>query len=152
LLQGAFLFVFTSFNEALIIFVVVLQMFDQLTSGPQVVVGSSMGVWLLLKLAMMRKERVRGLVGIGSAPDFTERRLNSFTAQQKSELMRNGVVYVPSAHSDQPYPYSLQMLVDGKDHLLFHEVIVFFFFFFFLFLFLKLSLSLSLFSHASFCH
>jgi pimeloyl-ACP methyl ester carboxylesterase len=44
---------------------------DQLTSGPVVVVGSSMGGWLALHLALLRPERIQALVGIAAAPDFT---------------------------------------------------------------------------------
>jgi pimeloyl-ACP methyl ester carboxylesterase len=49
-----------------------LAMLDQLTEGPLVLVGSSMGGWLALHLALLRAERVRALVGIAAAPDFTE--------------------------------------------------------------------------------
>ena len=45
---------------------------DGLTQGPLVVVGSSMGGWIALHLALLRPERVRAVVGIAAAPDFTE--------------------------------------------------------------------------------
>jgi pimeloyl-ACP methyl ester carboxylesterase len=45
---------------------------DQLTSGPLIVIGSSMGGWIALHLALLRPERMRALVGIASAPDFTD--------------------------------------------------------------------------------
>jgi len=45
---------------------------DQLTEGPLVLIGSSMGGWIALHLAQCRPERVRALVGIASAPDFTD--------------------------------------------------------------------------------
>ena len=45
---------------------------DMLTQGPLVIVGSSMGGWIALHLALLRPERVRGLVGIAAAPDFTD--------------------------------------------------------------------------------
>ncbi len=44
---------------------------DQLTEGPVIVVGSSMGGWIALHLALLRPERMQGLVGIAAAPDFT---------------------------------------------------------------------------------
>jgi pimeloyl-ACP methyl ester carboxylesterase len=44
---------------------------DQLTDGPLIVVGSSMGGWIALHLALLRPERVQALVGIAAAPDFT---------------------------------------------------------------------------------
>jgi pimeloyl-ACP methyl ester carboxylesterase len=60
---------------------------DRLTEGPLIVVGSSMGGWIALHLALMRPERVRALVGIAAAPDFTEW---GFSAEQKAALRRDG--------------------------------------------------------------
>jgi len=45
---------------------------DQLTKGPLVVIGSSMGGWIALHLALLRPDRVAALVGIAAAPDFTD--------------------------------------------------------------------------------
>lgn len=64
-----------------------LLMLDQLTQGPVIVVGSSMGGWLALHLALQRPGRVAGVVGIAAAPDFTDW---GFTDQQKAELERSG--------------------------------------------------------------
>ena len=50
----------------------VLAAVDRLTRGPLVVIGSSMGGWLALHLAIQRSARVQAMVGIASAPDFTE--------------------------------------------------------------------------------
>jgi pimeloyl-ACP methyl ester carboxylesterase len=45
---------------------------DRLTEGPLIVIGSSMGGWIALHLALLRPERVQALVGIAAAPDFSE--------------------------------------------------------------------------------
>ncbi|MFL6764856.1 MAG: alpha/beta fold hydrolase [Sphingomicrobium sp.] len=45
---------------------------DELTEGPLVVIGSSMGAWVALHLALRRAERLQALVGISAAPDFTD--------------------------------------------------------------------------------
>ena len=44
----------------------------RLTEGPLIVIGSSMGGWIALRLALLRSERVAALVGIAAAPDFTD--------------------------------------------------------------------------------
>ena len=49
-----------------------LAVIDRLTTGPLVLVGSSMGGWIALHLALLRPQRVAALVGIAAAPDFTE--------------------------------------------------------------------------------
>ena len=60
---------------------------DRLTEGPLIVVGSSMGGWIGLHLALLRPERVRALVGIAAAPDFTDW---GFTAEQAAQLTDQG--------------------------------------------------------------
>ena len=49
-----------------------LSAIDRLTEGPLILIGSSMGGWIALHVARRRPERVRALVGIASAPDFTD--------------------------------------------------------------------------------
>lgn len=60
---------------------------DRLTEGPVILVGSSMGGWLALHLALLRPERVAALVGIAAAPDFTEW---GFTPEQAAQLGDEG--------------------------------------------------------------
>ena len=66
----------------------VLAAIDRLTDGPLVVVGSSMGGWIALHLALLRPERVRGLVGIASAADFTNWGFADGDAAERQGLSR----------------------------------------------------------------
>ena len=50
----------------------VLAIIDGVAEGPLILAGSSMGGWLAMLAALRRPDRVRGLLGIAAAPDFTE--------------------------------------------------------------------------------
>lgn len=76
----------------------VLAMLDTIP-GPAVLVGSSMGGWLALRVARDHPERVAGLVGIAPAPDFTDW---GFTDAQKRAFVEAGRVLEASPYSDQP--------------------------------------------------
>jgi len=77
-----------------------LAMIDEVLEGPVVLVGSSMGGWLMLLVALARPDRVVGLVGIAAAPDFTSW---GFTEEQKLTILREGRLEEPSPYGDQPY-------------------------------------------------
>lgn len=64
-----------------------LAVVDQLTSGPVILVGSSMGGWLALHIARLRPGRVQAVVGIAAAPDFTQW---GFTPAQAAQLNDGG--------------------------------------------------------------
>lgn len=92
-----------------------LDVIDQCTEGKLVVVGSSMGGWVMLHAALKRPERVQALVGLASAPDFTEKLMwQQFSDTQKAEMEQNGVVYLPSCYGEEPYPITRQLIEDGR--------------------------------------
>lgn len=92
---------------------------DGASEGPQILVGSSMGGWIMLLVALARPERVAGLVGIASAPDFTEELIwGEMDAEQRAELAARGVVYQPSDYDEQPYAITQALIDEGRDHLL----------------------------------
>lgn len=90
---------------------------DALTTGPLIVVGSSMGGWQALLLARAIPERIAGMVTIAAAPDFTEDGYwASFSDTQKHELDTQGFVELPSDYME-PYIISKRMIEDGRDQL-----------------------------------
>ncbi len=94
---------------------------DQVTQGPQVVVGSSMGGWIMLLLARDRPERMAGLVGIAPAPDFVLRMWDGFSDQIKATLQREGVYRAPSEYSEEPYAITMNLIEEGKKHLVLQQ-------------------------------
>ncbi|MEE2773925.1 MAG: alpha/beta hydrolase [Pseudomonadota bacterium] len=94
------------------------EVFDKLTSGEQILVGSSMGGWISLLLAKKRSERLAGFTGIAAAPDFTENSMwASFSEQQREELTNKGRVFIPSDYSAEPLHVSKKLIDDGRRHL-----------------------------------
>ena len=91
---------------------------DRLTEGPLVLVGSSMGGWIALLVALARPDRVAGLVGIAAAPDFTERLMwDAMLPAERATLLRDGVVFAPSGYGD-PVPITRALIEDGRRRLL----------------------------------
>jgi pimeloyl-ACP methyl ester carboxylesterase len=119
-----------------------LSVFDAFCSGPQIVVGSSMGGWIGLLLAKALAKRAHdpekwkpvfgqdhaqektaratlaGLVLIAPAPDFTEDLMwNEMTPEIRDEIMRTGQWERPSAYGEAPYPITRALIEDGRNNL-----------------------------------
>ena len=89
-----------------------------LTTGPQILVGSSMGGWIALLLARAVPERIAGLVGIAAAPDFTEDGMwAGFDENQRKQLLDAGQIALKSDYSDIPTIVTRRMIEDGRSHL-----------------------------------
>ncbi len=88
---------------------------DALTEGPQIIVGSSMGGWVMLLAALARAERTQALVGIAGAPDFTEELVwPRLDARQQQECRRTGSITLPSKYDPGGYAYALGLFEDGR--------------------------------------
>jgi pimeloyl-ACP methyl ester carboxylesterase len=96
---------------------------DALTEGPLVIVGSSMGGWQALLLAKARAERIKGMVTIAAAPDFTEDGYwANFTDAQKETLETVGQVELPSDYME-PYIITKRMIEDGREQLVLRDAL-----------------------------
>ncbi|MDD9991707.1 MAG: alpha/beta hydrolase [Rhodospirillales bacterium] len=96
-----------------------LAVLDSVACGPQVLVGSSMGGWIVLLLALARPERVAGLVGVAAAPDFTEDLIwTTLDAESRRTLVETGEFVMPCDYGDDPYPITMGLIEEGRDHLL----------------------------------
>jgi pimeloyl-ACP methyl ester carboxylesterase len=95
-----------------------LAILDRIAQGPLLLVGSSMGGWLALLAARARTARIRGLLLVAPAPDFTERLLwQRFDPGQRERLLREGVITEPSPYGD-PLPFTRKLIEEGRRHLL----------------------------------
>lgn len=94
-----------------------IEVLDKLTEGPQILLGSSMGGWIMFLVAKNRKERIHALMGIAPAPDFVEPLiLDRLNSQQKLDLETKGFCYTISENGEQGHPITRKMLDDGMQN------------------------------------
>lgn len=93
------------------------------TIGPQILVGSSMGGWIALRLAhelanRAESDRLAGLLLIAPAPDFTAELMEpAFTEAQRNEMAEQGYIEEPSEYSDEPNIITRDLIEDGRNNL-----------------------------------
>lgn len=91
--------------------------FDQLAEEKYILVGSSMGGWLMFLLAQQRQANVAAMLGIASAPDFTTQLiLPSFNVKQRLQMVLTGHTSIPNCYGGDPYPISHKFLDEAKKH------------------------------------
>ncbi|RCW84451.1 alpha/beta hydrolase [Phyllobacterium bourgognense] len=97
-----------------------LAVFRAFSSGPQILVGSSMGGWIALRMIEELQRtgeggRVAGVVLIAPAPDFTSELVEpQLTNDQRRQIAERGYMEEPSDYSSVPYIYTKALLEDGK--------------------------------------
>jgi pimeloyl-ACP methyl ester carboxylesterase len=86
--------------------------------APLLLVGSSMGGWIALLLALRLGARVAGMVLIAPAPDFTQALVEErLTAAQRAVLEAQGFLLPPSEYGP-PVPITKKLIEEGRNHLL----------------------------------
>jgi pimeloyl-ACP methyl ester carboxylesterase len=97
-----------------------LHLFDTLTQGPVILVGSSMGGWIALLMAKHRPERIAALVGIAAAPDFTDW---GYSDSEKRVLRDTGRLERPNAYAPEPEVTTFRFWESGEALRLLHQPI-----------------------------
>jgi pimeloyl-ACP methyl ester carboxylesterase len=98
-----------------------LAVFRRFTKGKQILVGSSMGAWIALRMVQeLRKagdSTIVGLVLLAPAPDFTAELVEPvLTTAQKRDLKKKGFFEEPSDYSAEPYIYTRALIEDGRNN------------------------------------
>jgi len=78
-----------------------------------IIIGSSMGSWIGLNLIKFYKKKIKGFIGIGSAPEFLEKLMwNKFNKEIKKTINTKKIYHMK--HGDYTYPLTKQLFLDGK--------------------------------------
>ena len=92
---------------------------DQLTNGPQILVGSSMGGWISLILGKQGHKRIISFIGIAAAPDFTENSMwTNLDTKARDDLKTYGKIQLESEYSSEPYVITEKLISDGRSNLI----------------------------------
>ena len=91
----------------------VLALVASYVSGPVLLVGSSMGGWLMLLVAEHLKHQLAGLIGIAPAPDFTRW---GYSEAQRAQLAAGETIYEPNPYGPEPTPTHARFFADAECH------------------------------------
>ena len=100
-----------------------LAVFRSYTKGPQILVGSSMGGWIALRMVQEltksdELDRVKALLLLAPAPDFTKELYEpKLTEEQKSDLQSQGYFEVPTPYGPDPNVFTKKLFEDGAQNL-----------------------------------
>ena len=97
-----------------------LAMIDHAVEGPVVLVGSSMGGWIMLLTALARPDRIAACVGIAAAPDFTDW---GFSQEEKLYILQHGKLERPNPYGPQPTVYTRRFWQSGEASRLMHKAV-----------------------------
>lgn len=85
---------------------------------PALIVGSSMGGWIGLLMALELESQIAGLIGIAAAPDFTARIWqDDLSEEQRADVYKTGRFEAPNDYSDEPYIFTKALFEDGEKNL-----------------------------------
>ena len=87
-----------------------------------ILIGSSMGAWIGLNLFKNFNKQIKGFIGIGSAPEFTQRiTWKKFNKKMKNDIVNKGIIKLKSGQYE--YPITYQLIKDGKKNKILHKKI-----------------------------
>jgi len=91
----------------------VLSLIAELELEEVILIGSSMGGWLMLLVALVIPGKVRSLIGIAPAPDFTEW---GFSASDKAKLAAGETLFEDNPYGPEPTPTHARFWADGQEN------------------------------------
>lgn len=99
-------------------------MMNHFFDRPVIIIGSSMGGWIGLRMMQMMPENIYGFIGIAAAPDFTRKIYSALDDGHLKQLAENGFVEEESGY-EEPYIFTRNLFDDGEFHCLLNQKIPF---------------------------
>ncbi|WP_336293728.1 alpha/beta hydrolase [Bartonella sp. CB169] len=97
-----------------------LAIFETYCKGPQILIGSSMGGWIALKLAMILAQKntmLAGMVLVAPAPDFTQTLVEPALGSEEWKILNEeGYIERPAVGDKKPIPFTKMLIEDGRDN------------------------------------
>jgi len=101
-----------------------LAVIDQLTTGAVILIGSSLGGWLMTLVARERSARIAGIIGIAAAPDFTDDLIwNQLTPARQEEMKSTGRIALPNPYAPEEVIYTYALVEDGRKNFVLGDTI-----------------------------
>ncbi|WP_375644373.1 alpha/beta hydrolase [Bartonella sp. MR100HLJHH] len=97
-----------------------LAVFENYCEGPQILIGTSMGGWIALKLAMMlaqKNKKLAGMILIAPAPDFTQTLVEPKLGSEEWKILEEkGYIERPAVDDTEPMPFTKTLIEDGREN------------------------------------
>ena len=100
-----------------------IDVLDNITKGPQILIGSSMGGWLMMLAAKTRRSRVASLIGLAPAPDFTKYLFAELPKRVQNEINKNGISKVRKWKYN--YIFTKKFFLEGKKNFILNNKFLF---------------------------
>lgn len=97
----------------------VLTILDNVGEGPRILVGSSLGGWVMLLVAMERPDQIKGLIGVATAVEYLTRQYDQLPDSSKRQVESTGKWVIPSEYSpSEPYILDFHVIQEARKHIL----------------------------------
>ena len=102
-----------------------IDVITEITSNPQIIIGSSMGAWIAIKVTLLMPKNIIGLITIAAAPDFTKKLYKDiFNKKEKDELNKNGYIKIKSEYDNNGYLITKNLIESGNKNLVLNNSLI----------------------------
>ena len=99
-----------------------IDVINNITSNPQIIIGSSMGAWIAIRVTQFMPKNILGLITIAAAPDFTEEIYKHIlNKEQKKQLNKNGFLKIQSEYDKEGYLITKELIHSGNENLILND-------------------------------